>query len=136
MKTLQDFLCESLDEGAFAKLITGKNGQLPDTVDTSAGEATNRGKLMDYLHTDKSMPEGMVKGMEKLQSKYPDIIDNLYVYVNPGPKLTMVYANPLKKDKNTFACISLACNYAIADKRLANILDEDDVAKAIKKLCK
>lgn len=137
MKSLQKFSWESLGEGIFAKLIDGKNGQLPDVVDTPTGEATNRGKLMDYLHAEETgMPEGMVKGMEKLQSKYPDIIDNLYVYVGIGPRFTMVYANPLKSDMNTFACIGRAVHYTILDKNLACTLDEVGVAKAIKKLCK
>lgn len=134
MKNLREYLIESLEE--FDNYVEATGGKLPDSIVVLGRDAKNNGPIMDYMRNDKGMPDGTVKGMEKLHDKYPEILDNIIAYISVGPKITLVYNSPIKKDKNKFPMITMATNYAIIDGRLKNIFDEEDLEKRIKKLCK
>ena len=137
MKTLQEFIIESMDlSDVFPHIVNGKNGKLPDSIEVLHQEAKNKGPLMDYIKSEKILPDGTVNGMEKLHDKYPEILDNIIVYTSTGPKITLVYNKPLKKGHDQFVMLTMATNFAIIDGRLEYELDGGGMANAIKKYCK
>lgn len=137
MKTLQEFIIESMDlSDIFPQIVNGKNGKLPDSIEVLQREAKNEGPLMDYIKSEKVLPDGTVNGIEKLHDKYPEILDNIIVYTSTGPKLTLVYNKPLKKGHDQFAMLTMATNYAIINGRLEYQLEDEGMANAIKKYCK